>query len=89
MRGGPVFEFLFGIETHFGHKMRGFQANQVMTEGGEFAADMILFMPGMTGNAWCDNTNLPRSEGGLIKANALGQALFRVDVPERISLNQA
>jgi sulfide:quinone oxidoreductase len=26
-------------------------------------------MPGMTGNTWFDNTDLPRSEGGLIKAD--------------------
>lgn len=114
MRGGPVFEFLFGvdtwlrkqgrrdkfklvffspaprpgvrlgekavdgllkemkkrnIETHLGHKMKSFEADRVKTEGGEFAADMIMFMPGMTGNQWFDNTNLARSEGGLLKAN--------------------
>jgi sulfide:quinone oxidoreductase len=119
MRGGPVFEFLFGIdtwlrkqgrrgrfklvfftpaekpgqrlgpkavdgllkemarrdiETHLGHKMKGFEADKVITEGGEFAADMILFMPGMTGNQWFDNTGLARSEGGLLKANRLCQA---------------
>lgn len=113
MRGGPMFEFLFGIdtllrqqgrrdrfklvffnpapepgkrlgpnavkgllktmakrgiETHLGHKMKGFEANKVITEGGEFAADLILFMPGMTGNAWFDNATLPRSPGGLIQA---------------------
>lgn len=114
MRGGPMFEFLFGIdtllrqqnrreqfhlvffspapqpgnrlgpkamagllaemgkrgiETHLGHKMKGFTANKVITEGGEFNADLILFMPGMTGNAWFDNTTLPRSAGGLLKAD--------------------
>lgn len=114
MRGGPMFEFLFGtdtllrkqgrrdqfklvffspapkpgnrlgekavkglmdemkkrdIETHLGHKMKGFTADKVMTEGGEFAADLILFMPGMTGNQWFDHSALPRSEGGLIKAD--------------------
>ena len=114
MRGGPMFEFLFGtdtllrkqgrrdkfklvffspapqpgyrlgpkavkrllnemkkrsIETHLGHKMKGFEQNRVKTEGGEFDADLIMFMPGMTGNAWFDNSTLPRSEGGLIKAN--------------------
>lgn len=119
MRGGPVFEFLFGIdswlrkqgcrdnfklvfftpaprpgarlgptavdsllaemskrdiETHLGHKMKAFEAGKVITEGGEFEADLILFMPGMTGNQWFDNTELPRSEGGLIKANAYCQA---------------
>lgn len=114
MRGGPMFEFLFGtdtllrkqgrrnqfklvffspapkpgnrlgpkavekllqemkkrnIETHLGHKMKGFEENRVMTEGGEFEAELIIFMPGMTGNSWFDKTSLPRSEGGLIKAN--------------------
>ncbi len=115
MRGGPMFEFLFGIdsqlrkekrrerfklvfftpaekpgnrlgpkavegllaemqrrgiETHLGHRLKGFTANKVMTEGGELDADLILFMPGMTGNQWFDNTDLPRSEGGLIQADA-------------------
>ncbi|MCW8945029.1 MAG: FAD-dependent oxidoreductase [Sedimenticola sp.] len=115
MRGGPMFEFLFGIdqqlrqegrrdkfklifftpapepgkrlgpkavkgllremekrdiETHLGHKMKEFTESKVITEGGEFDADLILFMPGMTGNQWFDNTELPRSEGGLIKADA-------------------
>jgi len=119
MRGGPVFEFLFGIdtwlrkqgkrdnfklvfftpaekpgqrlgekavkgllsemakrdiETHLGHKMKGFESNKVMTQGGEFEADLIMFMPGMTGNQWFDNTELARSEGGLLKANKLCQS---------------
>ena len=114
MRGGPMFEFLFGIdsllrregrrekfkliffspapepgkrlgpkavdgllsrmkrldiETHLGHKMKGFDSDKVMTEGGEFNADLILFMPGMTGNTWFDNTDLPRSSGGLLEAD--------------------
>ena len=115
MRGGPMFEFLFGIDTllrkqerrekfklvffspapepgkrlgpkavkglletmakrdihtHLGHKMKGFEADRVITEGGELEADLILFMPGMTGNKWFDNTDLVRSEGGLLKADA-------------------
>lgn len=115
MRGGPMFEFLFGIDTllrqqkrrdkfkliffspapkpgnrlgpeavsrlldemakrdidtHLGHKMKQFSATSVTTEGGEFAADLILFMPGMTGNKWFDNSDLARSEGGLLKADA-------------------
>lgn len=118
MRGGPVFEFLFGIDnflrkqgrrdkfklvfftpapkpgarlgpkavagimaemarrdvvTHLGHKMKAFEPNKVITEATAFEADMILFMPGMTGNPWFDNTELPRSEGGLLKANAFCQ----------------
>jgi sulfide:quinone oxidoreductase len=127
MRGGPMFEFLFGIdrqlrnegrrdkfrmvffspapqpgnrlgpkavsglldemkkrgiETHLGHKMKGMEANKVMTEGGEFEADLILFMPGMTGNTWFDNTELPRSEGGLLKAdrNCRAEGMERVYV---------
>lgn len=114
MRGGPMFEFLFGIDTllrqqgrrdkfhltffspapqpgnrlgpkamqglldamaqrgiatHLGHKLRGFTADKVLTEGGDLPADLILFMPGMTGNQWFDHTELPRSPGGLLKAN--------------------
>jgi sulfide:quinone oxidoreductase len=102
VRGGPMFEFLFGIDeqlkregrrekfelvffnpskepgqrlgpkavkyllaemakrgirTHLGHKMQRFEADRVVTEGGEFAADLILFMPGMTGNHWFDQTD--------------------------------
>jgi sulfide:quinone oxidoreductase len=113
MRGGPMFEFLFGIDTllrkqgrrdqfklvffspaekpgnrlgekavkgllgemkkrdiqtELGHKMKGFEANKVKTEGAEFDAELILFMPGMTGNLWFDNSELPRSEGGLVRA---------------------
>lgn len=114
VRGGPMFEFLFGIDaqlrregrrqqfelvffnpskepgkrlgskavayllaemarrgitTHLGHKMVRFEANKVVTEGGEFSSDMILFTPGMTGSAWFDQTTLPRSAGGLIQAD--------------------
>ena len=118
MRGGPMFEFLFGIdrqlrqegrrkdiklvffspapkpgirlgesaveklvsrmkaqdiEIHTGHKLKKFEDDKVITEGGEFTADLILFMPGMTGNKWFANSSLPISEGGLIKANELCQ----------------
>ena len=115
VRGGPMFEFLFGIDeqlrregrrdriqlvffnpsprpgnrlgdkavdhllnemrrrgigTHLGHKMVRFEADKVVTEGGEFAADMILFMPGLTGPAWLDQSPLPRSPGGMVAADA-------------------
>lgn len=59
------------IETHLGHKMVRFDPGKVVTEGGEFAADLILFMPGLTGPAWLDNTTLPRSPGGMIRADSL------------------
>lgn len=118
MRGGPMFEFLFGLDTHLrrqsrrdkfkivffnpapepgkrlgpkvpkklvemmhkkgietklGHKMIGFEANKVKTENEEFDADLILFMPGMTGPAWLANSDLPKSDGGMIKANMYTQ----------------
>jgi len=114
MRGGPMFEFLFGIdtllrqqnrrqqfklvffnpapkpgkrlgdkvpdqvlklmkklniETHLGHKLVEFKNDRVITEGGEIPADLILFMPGMTGPAWSANSEIAKSDGGLIKAN--------------------
>lgn len=59
-----------GIRTHLGHRITRFEPQQVVTEGGSFAADLILFMPGMTGNAWFDATALPRSSGGLLQADA-------------------
>jgi sulfide:quinone oxidoreductase len=58
-----------GVETHLGHKIKGFTQNSVITEGGNIAADLILFMPGMTGPAWLENTDLPQSPGGMISAN--------------------
>ena len=58
------------IRKQLGHKLVGFEADKVKTEGGEFAADLIIFMPGLTGNAWFDQTSLPRSPGGLVKADA-------------------
>ena len=114
MRGGPMFELLFGIDTllrkqgrrdrfklvffnaakapgkrlgekavagllremarrdiatHLGHKLTGFEADQVKTEGGDVAADLILFMPGMTGPAWAPDAGLPLSDGGFFKAD--------------------
>lgn len=114
MRGGPMFELLFGVETwlrnegrrdnveltffspaaqpgkrlgekavtnllsemakrridtHLGHKPLGFSQKGVDTEGGHINADLIVFMPGLTGPAWLTDTELPKSEGGFIKAD--------------------
>ena len=60
-----------GIRTHLGHKMVRFEEKKVVTEGGEFAADLILFMPGLTGPAWLEKADLPLSPGGMIAADAL------------------
>lgn len=114
VRGGPMFEFLFGIDTllrrqgrrdrfeliffngadrpgqrlgeksvdrlldemrrreidiRIGAKPVRMEADRVVTEREEFATDMILFMPGLTGPVWLDNTELPRSPGGFIQAD--------------------
>ncbi len=115
MRGGPIFEFLFGIDTllrkqkrrdkfdlvffspapepgkrlgvkavgallgemkkyniqtNLGHKMKGFSADAVHTEGADIKSDLTMFMPGMTGNEWVQNSGLPLSEGGFIQGDA-------------------
>ena len=114
VRGGPMFEFLFGIDTllrrqgrrerfelvffnpaqqpgqrlgpaavakmlarmealgirtRLGHKPLRFEAGKVVTEGGEFGADLILFMPGLTGPAWLEGSALPTSDGGFVAAD--------------------
>jgi sulfide:quinone oxidoreductase len=114
MRGGPMFELLFGldthlrqqgkrdrieltffnaaaepgkrlgdkavtgllaemarrrIDTHLGHKPLGFSDKGVDTEGGHINADLILFMPGLTGPAWAPDSGLPLSPGGFFKAD--------------------
>ncbi|SFJ19612.1 NAD(P)/FAD-dependent oxidoreductase [Celeribacter neptunius] len=115
VRGGPMFEFLFGIDTllrqqgrrdkfklvffngaerpgqrlgpkavdgllkemrkrdvsiHIGAKPIRIEADKVVTEREEIPADLVLFMSGLTGPLWLDNTELPRSPGGFIQADA-------------------
>jgi sulfide:quinone oxidoreductase len=60
-----------GIETHLGHKLVRFEADRVVTEGGEVQADLILFMPGMTGPAFLAGSDLPLSPGGMIAADEM------------------
>ncbi|MGO8740139.1 NAD(P)/FAD-dependent oxidoreductase [Rhodoblastus sp.] len=59
-----------GIKTHLGNKMVRFEPGKVVTEGGEFNADLILFMPGLTGPAWLEKSGLPLSPGGMVLADA-------------------
>lgn len=125
MRGGPMFELLFGvdtllrrerrrehfelvffnaaaepgkrlgekavtgllaemarrrIDTHLGHKPLGFSARGVDTEGGHVNADLILFMPGLTGPDWAENAGLPLSPGGFFQ----GDDYCRVADTERV-----
>ena len=114
MRGGPMFELLFGldthlrrqgkrerielvffnaaaepgkrlgekavtglltemarrrIDTHLGHKPLGFSKQGVDTEGGHLQADLILFMPGLSGPSWASASGLPLSPGGFIQGD--------------------
>ncbi|CAK0777074.1 sulfide:quinone oxidoreductase [Gammaproteobacteria bacterium] len=115
MRGGPLFEFLFvidtvlrrqkrrdkfelvfftpatepgrrlgpealgkliremerrGIRQHVGHKLKGFTGERVLTEGGDIKSDLTVFVPGMTGPSWAQDSDLPLSEGGFIRADS-------------------
>ena len=58
------------IKTHLGNKMARFEPGKVVTEGGEIKADLILFMPGLTGPAWLEKSGLPLSPGGMVLADA-------------------
>jgi sulfide:quinone oxidoreductase len=114
MRGGPMFELLFGLDTqlrkekrrdkfklifftpsptpgkrlgegavdallkemkkrdikiHIGYKIKGFESNKIMTEGGDIDTDLIIFMPGMTGPSFTQKSDFPISAGGLIEAD--------------------
>ncbi len=125
MRGGPMFELLFGldtllrqqgkrdrieltffnaatepgkrlgeravtgllqemakrrIDTHLGHKPLSFSEKGVDTEGGHINADLILFMPGLTGPAWAPEAGLKLSPGGFFQADEF----CRVDGAERV-----
>ncbi len=59
-----------GIETHLGHKPQEFTDKSVRTEGGEFDADLIIFMPGLTGPAFAADSGLPLSDGGFFRADS-------------------
>lgn len=59
-----------GVETHLGRKLVRFESTRVVTEGGEIPADLILFMPGVTGPAWLADADLPLSPGGMVVADA-------------------
>lgn len=115
MRGGPVFEFVFGIdtllrrqgrrerfrlvffspserpgqrlgdravglildemrrrgiETVLGEKPQRFEADAVVLPSTRISSDLTVFMPGLTGQAWLDDTVLPRSPGGFVQGDA-------------------
>ena len=114
MRGGPMFELLFGVETwlrqqgkrdkfnltffnaaaepgkrlgekavknllvemqrrgvttHLGEKILGFDERSVKTENATLPADLILFMPGLTGPAWAAQSGVELSPGGFFPAD--------------------
>jgi sulfide:quinone oxidoreductase len=57
------------IDTHLGHKPLSFSERGVATEGDHINADLILFMPGLTGPAWAAESGLKLSPGGFFKAD--------------------
>lgn len=114
MRGGPMFELLFGIDTllrqqgrrnrfqlgffnaaaepgkrlgaravegllgemrkrdiatHLGQPIKGFTASSVNTGSEEIPADLILFMPGLTGPDWAGRSGISLSPGGFLPAD--------------------
>ncbi len=125
VRGGPMFEFLFGlhtqlrregrreqfalrffsplaepgkrlgaravssllramqsrqIDTYLGAKLLRFTPDKVVTEHTEIPADLILFLPGMTGQEWFARTGFACSPGGFFEADAY----CRVNGGERV-----
>ena len=68
------------IRTRLGAKMVRFEERKVVMEGVEFFADLILFMPGLTGPAFLDKADLPLSPGGMIAADALCRVKDRPNV---------
>ncbi|KAA5602661.1 NAD(P)/FAD-dependent oxidoreductase [Blastochloris sulfoviridis] len=68
------------IATHLGHKMVCMEEKKVVTDGGEIDADLILFMPGITGPAWLASTDLPLSPGGMVMADAMCRVEGRPNV---------
>ena len=62
-----------GIDTHLGHKMKEFTETSVETDGGSVPADLILFMPGLTGPDWAGASGLPLSPGGFFQADGGGK----------------
>ena len=68
------------IRTHLGNKVVRFEQKKVIAEGSAFFADLILFMPGLTGAAWLEKADLPLSPGGMIAADALCRVKDRPNV---------
>jgi sulfide:quinone oxidoreductase len=58
-----------GIKTRLGEKILGFSATHVQTETSQLPADLILFMPGLTGPQWAGNSGLELSPGGFFQAD--------------------
>lgn len=58
------------IRTRLGVKIKAFEKSRIVTEAGDIPADLILFMPGITGQPWFADAGLPLSPGGMIRADA-------------------
>lgn len=63
-----------GIVDLRGRKLLRFEDGKVVADGSEFDADLILFMPGLTGPKWLADSGLALSPGGMIRADELCSA---------------
>ena len=59
-----------GIDTVLGSPVLGFEPDRVRLQDRAIPADLILFMPGLTGPDWAEASGLPRSPGGFFQADA-------------------
>lgn len=69
-----------GIETRLSERVQRFEPGRVVTDRDQIDADISVFMPGLTGAPWLEATPLPRSAGGLVRADAC----CRVEGMERV-----
>ena len=58
-----------GIETHLGEKILRFTGASVDTATASLPADLILFMPGLTGPQWAAASGIELSPGGFFPAD--------------------
>lgn len=58
-----------GIELRSGEQPLRFEADRVVTDSDELQSALTVYMPGLAGPAWFEDTGLPLSPAGLLKAD--------------------
>ena len=69
-----------GVAVHTGAPIARFAPDRVVTRDAEIPSDLTVFMPGMRGPAWLEDSELPRAESGhvAVDAHARAEGLERV-----------